>query len=67
VYRRSNTCLGEGVVRSQQAAYKTCCLAGMTERQNFVKKPTGANKKFNLKICPDKQTENWGNPQAEMV
>ncbi len=25
---------------------------------------TGANKKFNLKICPDKQTEYWGQSQS---
>ncbi len=62
------------MVRSRQAAYKTCCLAGMIYMPNFVRKSmlskgvaTGANNKFNLKICPKKQTENWGNPRAEMV
>jgi hypothetical protein len=41
------------------------------ERPYFVRKSmpskgvvTAAHKKSNLKICPEKQTENWRNPQA---
>jgi len=48
-----------------EALYKTCCLAGMVGRPNFVGKSIpskgvamSANKKSNLKICPKKQTEN---------
>ncbi len=53
-----------------EALCKTCCFEGMMERPNFVRKyiqVKGRPPKSKHKICPEKQTEIWRNPQAGIV
>jgi hypothetical protein len=49
-----------------EATWETCCLEGIMEKPNFVRKSmpskgmaTAANKKMYSKVGPEKQTENW--------
>ncbi len=53
---------------------KTCCLEGIIERPNLVRKSmpskgvaTAASEKSNSKFCLETLAENQQNPQARMV